>query len=63
MDYELEALPRNYHALSSKTSVRLRRGVGRTVAMFDRAPHEPFAEPPTIAVIRQFRLEAGTLVE
>ena len=34
-----------------------------TVAMFDRAPHEPFAEPPTIAVIRQFRLEAGTLVE
>ena len=31
--------------------------------MFDRAPHEPFAEPPTIAVIRQFRLEAGTLVE
>ena len=34
-----------------------------TVAMFDRAPLEPFAEPPTIAVIRQFRLEAGTLVE
>ena len=34
-----------------------------TVAMFDRAPHEPFTEPPTIAVIRQFRLEAGTLVE
>ena len=34
-----------------------------TVAMFARAPHEPFAEPPTIAVIRQFRLEAGTLVE
>ncbi len=34
-----------------------------TVAMLDRAPHAPFAEPPTIAVIRQFRLEDGALVE
>ena len=34
-----------------------------TVAMLDRAQHAPFAEPPTIAVIRQFRFEGGALVE
>ena len=34
-----------------------------TVAMLDRAQDTPFAEEPTIPVIRQFRLESGTLVE
>ena len=34
-----------------------------TVAMLDRAPNEAFANPPTIAVIRQFRLENEKLVE
>jgi hypothetical protein len=34
-----------------------------TVAMLDRAPDEPYAEPPKMAVIRQFRLEDETLVE
>ena len=34
-----------------------------TVAMLDRGPDAPFAEPPTIPVIRQFHLENGSLVE
>ena len=34
-----------------------------TVAMLDRAPDAPYAEAPTMAVIRQFRLENETLVE
>ena len=34
-----------------------------TVAMLDRAPDAPYAEPPTKAVIRQFRLQDETLVE
>ena len=34
-----------------------------TVAMLDRAPGAPYAETPTMAVIRQFRLEDETLVE
>ena len=34
-----------------------------TVAMLDRGPDAPFAAPPTIPVIRQFRLENGSLVE
>ena len=34
-----------------------------TVAMLDRAPDAPYSEPPTMAVIRQFRLENETLVE
>ena len=34
-----------------------------TVAMLDRAPHLPFSQPATIAVIRRFRLENETLVE
>ena len=34
-----------------------------TVAMLDRAPDAPFVEPPTIPVIRHFRLENETLVE
>ena len=34
-----------------------------TVAMLDRAPDAPFAEPPKIAVIRRFLLENEMLVE
>ena len=34
-----------------------------TVAMLNRAPHLPFSQPATIAVIRRFRLENETLVE
>ena len=34
-----------------------------TVAMLDRGPDAPFAEPPAIPVIRHFRLENGSLVE
>ena len=34
-----------------------------TVAMLDRRPDEPFVEPPSVPVIRQFRLQVGDLVE
>ena len=34
-----------------------------TVAMLDRAPGEPFAAPPSVPAIRQFRLQNGKLTE
>lgn len=34
-----------------------------TVAMLDRRPDEPYAAPPTVPVIRQFRLQGAELTE
>ena len=34
-----------------------------TVAQFDRLPDAPFSEPPSVPVIRQFRLRDGELTE
>ena len=34
-----------------------------TVAMLDRRPDEPYAAPPTVPVIRQFRLQGAELIE
>ena len=34
-----------------------------TVAMLDRPPDAPFVEPPSVPVIRQFRLQGGDLAE
>ena len=34
-----------------------------TVAMLDRRPDDPFAAPPSVPVIRQFRLQGGDLAE
>ena len=43
-------------------SVAIREGVV-VVALFDRPETAPYAEEPSIAVIRRFRLEGGALVE
>ena len=43
-------------------SVAIREGV-IVVALFDRPETAPYAEEPSIAVIRRFRLEGGVLVE